>query len=94
MVSTCVGVNSCGSHGPGWLSTQHPFVSDVIVTAIPFFTGVVAAAFGLWKYVSVTVAGFMCTNLDQHLPVIPVIVEMEKVGFTEGCALFSNADLE
>lgn len=35
----------------------------------------------------------MCMNLDQHLPAITVIVEMEKVGFTEERALFSNADI-
>ena len=37
MASTCIGVNRCGSHGPGWLSTQHPFVSDGIVNATACF---------------------------------------------------------
>lgn len=36
----------------------------------------------------------MCMNLDQHLPAITVIVEMEKVGVAEERALFSNKDLE
>lgn len=37
MASTCIGVNRCGSHGPGWLSTQHPSVSDGIVNATVCF---------------------------------------------------------
>ena len=37
MASTCIGVNRCGSHGTGWLSTQHPFVSDEIVNASACF---------------------------------------------------------
>lgn len=35
----------------------------------------------------------MCMSLDQQLPAITVIVEMEKVGSTEERALF-NADLD
>ena len=35
----------------------------------------------------------MCINLDQHLPAITVIVEMEKVGFIGECAL-RNTDLD
>ena len=93
MASTCIGVNRCGSHGPGWLSTQHPSVSDGIVNATVCFHW--GGSCCLWS-INVRVhncSGFMCMSLDQQLPAITVIVEMEKVGSTGERALF-NADLD
>ena len=37
MASTCVSVNYCGTHAPGWLNGPHPTVADGQVTRLVCF---------------------------------------------------------